>query len=292
MGLEMSPGISHDSRGTGKADPRKNSERMHRLFQHSPLDSPPVNWRRECLVILPALDEALNLPALIRGVRAFLPEVLVMDDASTDGTRAAALAANATVIRNATRQGKGASLRTAWRHAADRGFSWALCMDADGQHSADDIPAFLQAAESSSAAMIVGRRDFSRGTMPTLRAATNAWMSRRLSNLTQTHLPDTQCGFRLVRLSALQSLELRTCHFQIESEMLVACLQAGHRVDWIPVQTLYRGGPSRILPWKDGWRWLRWYVQARQNSKVSLTDHDLGHEASANSRCVPEPGMR
>ena len=83
---------------------------MHRLFQPSPLDSPPVNWRRECLVILPALDEARHLPALIHRVRAFLPEVLVVDDASTDRTREVALAANATVIRNATRQGKGASL--------------------------------------------------------------------------------------------------------------------------------------------------------------------------------------
>jgi hypothetical protein len=83
-------------------------------------------------------------------------------------------------------------------------------------------------------------------------------MSRCLSELTGAHLPDSQCGFRLVHLDTVLQWPLSSRRFEIESETLVAFLAAGERVEFVPVQVLYESGVSRICPVRDTWRWLRW----------------------------------
>jgi hypothetical protein len=52
---------------------------------------------------------------------------------------------------------------------------------------------------------------------------------------------------------------LLTDHFEIESELLLAFLRAGLQVEFVPVQTIYRPGGSKIHPVVDTWRWLRWW---------------------------------
>ncbi len=76
-------------------------------------------------------------------------------------------------------------------------------------------------------------------------------------------LPDSQCGFRLINLEAWTALRLETEHFEIESEMLLAFVRAGYRVEFVPIQVIGRGPRSHIDPIKDTWRWLRWWRRAR-----------------------------
>ena len=83
-------------------------------------------------------------------------------------------------------------------------------------------------------------------------------MSKRISKIAGRFLPDTQCGFRLINLQAWAALRLETDHFEIESEMLLAFVEAGYRVEFVPIQAIGRGGHSHIHPLKDAWRWLRW----------------------------------
>ena len=61
-------------------------------------------------------------------------------------------------------------------------------------------------------------------------------------------LPDTQCGFRLINLKAWAALRLETNHFEIESEMLLAFVEAGYRVEFVPIQVIGRGRRSHIHP--------------------------------------------
>ena len=107
--------------------------------------------------------------------------------------------------------------------------------------------------------------------MPWIRWQVNRWLSRRLSRLTGCDLPDTQCGFRLFRLDAWSALPLHTIHFEVESEMLVAFIAAGHRVEFVPIQTIYKSGRSKIHPLLDSLRWLRWWRATRRAG--------LGHTA-------------
>jgi hypothetical protein len=138
-------------------------------------------------------------------------------------------------------------------------------MDGDGQHSAADIPRFFECAERG-AVLVVGNRMRNPAAMPWLRRVVNRWMSRQLSRTAGRLLPDSQCGFRLMRLDVLTDLDLRASHFEIESEVLLAFLAARHRVEFVPVQVIYKKEQSKIRPWRDTVRWLRWFWGTRDRA--------------------------
>lgn len=225
-----------------------------------------VNWARDCVVIIPCRNEARFIAPLVQEVRAQLPNVIVVNDASTDDTATMAASAGAEIISHSEPRGKGAALRTGWDSAQQRGFAWALCMDGDGQHAAADISKFLECAEQTGASLVVGNRMGEAHRMPRLRRAVNRWMSRKLSALAGQELPDSQCGFRLLRLAALERMELRATQFEIESEQLLAFIAVGERVEFVPVQVIYRAERSKIHPWRDTVRWFQWRRQWRESS--------------------------
>ncbi len=222
-----------------------------------------MDWRAECAGVVPCLNEAAAIGPLIQTIRRHVPTVVVVDDASSDATGSVAKLHGAEVLRHQTTVGKGGALRTGWRWALDRGFSWALTMDGDGQHSPDDIPAFFKCAELTSAALIVGNRMAEARAMPWVRRQVNRWMSRRLSAAAGRPLPDSQCGFRLMKLSAWTAMEISSTHFEIESEVLLAFVRAGLGVEFVPVQAIYKNEQSKIHPVRDAVRWLRWWRMNR-----------------------------
>ncbi len=197
-------------------------------------------------------------------VQKHLPTVIVVDDGSTDGTGASAEKAGAEVLRHAQPLGKGAALRNGWRRAGERGFKWVMTLDGDGQHSSDDMPAFLHRAEQTGAMLLIGNRMNSPRNMPWLRRFANRWLSRQISTLARCNLPDSQCGFRLINLSALAECQLTTTHFEIESEVLLAFIARGQRVEFVPVKVSYRTEQSKIRPVADTIRWFRWWRRARR----------------------------
>lgn len=220
---------------------------------------PFMRWTEQCVVIIPCLNEAAGIGPLVRQVRQSLPAICVVDDGSSDATAAEAGLAGAEVIRHVKNLGKGAALATGLRHARERGFSWALLMDGDGQHSPDDLPGFFKAAEATGAALVVGNRLWSPEKMPWRRRLVNRWMSRRLSRRAGRALPDSQCGLRLVELRAWAGVKLTTTRFEIESEMLLAFVAAGHGVEFVPIRTIYKLEQSKIHPFFDTLRWFRWW---------------------------------
>jgi glycosyltransferase involved in cell wall biosynthesis len=221
------------------------------------------DWRARCAAVIPCFNEAETIRVVVAGVRKYLPTVLVIDDGSSDVTGAEAADAGAEVLRQPGPQGKGAALRLGWTEASRRGFEWVLSLDGDGQHAPEDIPRFFAGAEQTGATLIVGNRMNSPGKMPRQRKWVNQWLSRRLSKLAGQELPDSQCGFRLMRLAAWRGLGLKTSHFEIESEVLLDFVRAGHPVAFVPVQALYKSEQSKIHPWLDTVRWFRWWRVAR-----------------------------
>ena len=222
-----------------------------------------MDWTRKCATVIPCLNEAATIGKVVTGVRRHLPTVLVVDDGSLDSTARDAARAGAEVIRLSRNTGKGAALRVGWQQARDRGFTWALNLDGDGQHAPDEIPKFFASVERTRAVMVIGNRMDRAEAMPWLRRRVNRWMTRRLSRLTGVPLADSQCGFRLLNLDVAARLPLSTEHFEIESELLVAFLATDCRVAFVPVQAIYKSNPSKIHPLVDGWRWVRWWFAQR-----------------------------
>ncbi len=212
-----------------------------------------------CAAVIPCLNESASITALVAAVRRRLPCVLVVDDGSTDATAQLAENAGAVVIRHERNRGKGAALQTGLARAMQQDFEWAVTLDGDGQHAPEDLPALRRCAEQTGARMVIGDRMGEAQKMPWLRRAVNRAMSRMLSRRAGKFLPDTQSGFRLIHLPTWATLLLEAKKFEVESEMLLAFLSAGERVEFAPVQVLQSNRASHICPLADTLRWLAWW---------------------------------
>jgi glycosyltransferase involved in cell wall biosynthesis len=223
-----------------------------------------TDWRAVCAAVIPCLNEARAIGPLVTAVRRHVPQVFVVNDGSADDTAACAALAGATVITHACNLGKGAALQSGWRRASETRLQWVLTLDGDGQHSAEDIPAFFELAERTGAAMVIGNRMHEPSGMPWLRRVVNRWMSARLSKAAGQELPDSQSGFRLISLPVLNTISVTTTHFEIESEVLLAFAHMGHRIEFVPIQAFYKEEQSKIHPLKDTLRWFHWWREAKR----------------------------
>jgi glycosyltransferase involved in cell wall biosynthesis len=217
-----------------------------------------MNWSAECAAVVPCLNEARTIGALVNGIRQFVSTVIVVDDGSSDRTNEEARAAGAEVLRHEAPRGKGSSLRTGWARAREMGFAWTLSLDGDGQHSPEDIPGFFARAERGDVSLVVGDRMSDASKMPFVRRMVNRWMTAKLSREAGQQFADSQCGFRLVRLEAAGRVPLTATHFEIESEELLAFAAAKESIAFVPVRVIYRNERSKIHPVRDTLRWFRW----------------------------------
>ena len=210
---------------------------------------------RVCAVI-PARNAADTIPAVVQGLRATLPEalVIVVDDGSTDATGVRAAEAGAFVLRHAVNQGKGAALQTGFDEALRREADAALALDADGQHDPAWAPRLL--AGLAEADLVVGSRLLSRAGMPWLRRVTNDVTSWWVSRLARTLIEDSQSGYRAIRAPVLRRVRPVARRFEYESEFLVAAVRAGFRIAAVSIPTLYNAPGSHIRPFQDTVRFV------------------------------------
>jgi glycosyltransferase involved in cell wall biosynthesis len=201
--------------------------------------------------IIPAHEEEGFIAQVVEGVRAHVQRVIVVDDYSLDGTSAVAATAGATVIRHRQRLGKGAAIKTGLQRAAAENYPYFLFLDGDGQHDPAEIPKFLDKASHSRADLVVGNRMNDPATMPWVRRLTNRFMSWQIGNLCQRELPDSQCGYRLARLSLLSVMLQSSDGFAFETECLLLASRGGFSIDFVPIRTIYRAEQSKIRPARD-----------------------------------------
>ncbi|MFA5351530.1 MAG: glycosyltransferase family 2 protein [Candidatus Omnitrophota bacterium] len=211
-------------------------------------------------VIIPTYNESQAIAGLIKHVHKLDLKTVIVDDGSNDDTAKIAKDAGAEVLRNQSNAGKGAALIKGYAFAVSQGFDAVISMDGDGQHSAEDIKTFIQKAESSSCGVIVGNRMAMTRGMPVLRIATNRFMSWIISAVAKQRIPDTQCGFRLVKKEVIQKIGLSTSKYETESEILVKAARLGFKIESVPVETIYSGQKSQINPFIDTLRFIRFII--------------------------------
>lgn len=209
--------------------------------------------------LIPCVNEDRTIGPLVLQLRQHLVLVVVVDDGSTDKTSFNAEQAGATVLRHNRNRGKGAALKTGLTLLRQLGCEWAVTLDGDGQHDPADLPALLHCAEQTGAPLVIGNRMGNTDAMPRLRRIVNRWMSAQLSRYAGRPLPDTQSGFRVIHLESWANLPLSAQRFEIESELLMAFLSAGHPVEFVPIRTIPAARKSRIHPVADSLRWFKWW---------------------------------
>jgi glycosyltransferase involved in cell wall biosynthesis len=205
----------------------------------------------------------------------------VVDDGSSDDTARVAHEAGAEVLGQHPNSGKGAALRAGFRHALAAGYDAVVTLDGDGQHDPAEIPAFLAAFGAAWAPesrggpgrpdLVVGRRDF--GQMPPSRRLANAIGGRAFSWAVGQHVPDNQSGYRLVGRRLMEaSLASEERGFEFEVEMLATCIARGWPIAWVPIRTIYTGGPSHIRPTAHVRHFFRAVAAARRTVRAARAE--------------------
>ena len=190
-------------------------------------------------IVIPALDAATSVGAVVAGARASGYPVVVVDDGSTDDTATRADRAGATVIRHASNRGKGAALRTGMRHLAANGYSHALTMDADGQHLAREIPQMVAAATAAPTALVMGARIIGDQPVAAANQFGNWFANGAVRIAARMDAGDTQCGFRIYPLAEILPLPVSGSHFDYETTVIVHAVRAGVTLCSVPVAVFY-----------------------------------------------------
>jgi glycosyltransferase involved in cell wall biosynthesis len=210
------------------------------------------------IALIPAYNEAERIGDVVRLAGRHVDEVVVVDDGSVDDTAAVAERAGATILRHQENRGKGAAIATALDYFGRSAAETAVLLDADGQHDPTEIGKFVEATEKGGVEVVVGTRMGDVRKMPLVRLWTNQFTSWVTSKLSGQRVPDSQCGYRLVRRAVLKDLKLSTTRFETETEMLIQAGRAGHKIGSVPIRTIYQAErSSRIHPWRDTVRFFK-----------------------------------
>lgn len=205
-------------------------------------------------VVIPAKNEATSLrrllPELIERYPQF--EVLVVDDGSSDDTREVCKASGARVVSLPYSLGNGGAVKTGARHASN---GTLVFMDADGQHSPEDVGRLLDNLNDGYD-MVVGARGWqsqanaARGIANTLYNWLAGWMTgQRVDDLTS--------GFRAVRADKFKEfLHLLPNGFSYPTTITMAFFRAGYPLRYVPIAAARREGKSHVSPIQDGIRFL------------------------------------
>ncbi len=210
------------------------------------------------LVIVPAYNSGEDLCGLLPRIQAYINDIIVIDDGSSDKTADIASELGADVIKHDNNLGKGAALKTGFAYALENCFDTVITIDSDSQHDPDDIPRFIRAFNQSGADMIIGSRKHHKNGMPWPRRFSNWSTSRFLSFILTKEIEDSQCGYRLISGKLLKSISLISNRFELESEIIIKAVRAGFTIGFLPIKVGYRGNlQSRMRPIADTIRWCR-----------------------------------
>ncbi len=214
---------------------------------------------RELYCVIPVYNNAETVRDVVARARRQLPNVLVVDDGSTDRNLAECYAGtDIEVLRHERNLGKGAALVTALNYLREKPeISYMLTIDADGQHYPEDIPNFFPFMERNDWSLLIGCRDFSGPHVPGSskfgRNFANFWMRVE----TGVKVGDCQSGFRAYPVRYIGKLRCLTRRYSFEAEILARAAWANLELHDVPIRSYYPKREERIShfhPWKDNFR--------------------------------------
>ena len=209
------------------------------------------------VVVVPAYDEAPRIAAVLRGMPPWVDAIVVVDDASEDGTEGAARAvadARVSVVRHARNRGVGAAIVSGYEHALrDPGGprDAFVVMAGDGQMHPDDLAAVVEPVARGRADYVKGDRFHGpRASMPVARRLGGRVFSWATSRAIGVPISDSQCGYTALARRACEALDLAGLWplYGYPNDLLSQLVVRGLRVAQVPVRAVYGDEVSRLMP--------------------------------------------
>ncbi len=212
-------------------------------------------------ILIPTYNNAHTVCDVVRRSAAVWPDVIVVNDGSTDDTLARLQALSKEVsfqmVSYADNRGKGGALKAGFLYARAHGCTHVLTLDADGQHFPEDAPLLIEASRRQPDALIVGSRGFDDENMPGGSVFANKFSNFWFTVQTLRRIPDTQTGFRLYPLNGIGGLRILTARYEAELELLVFTAWRGTPIVPVPVRVYYPSPEERVTHFRPTLDFLR-----------------------------------
>ena len=202
-------------------------------------------------VVVPAYREREGLEVVLSDLKAMASgwdrpvEIMVVDDASDDGTAELAEELGVRVVRHDRNLGYGASLKTGVQAAA---WETIVIIDADGTYPAEAIPELVASLDGVD--MVVGDRSQHTAAVPLVRRPAKAFLRGLARFVTGTPIPDLNSGLRVFRRSLVaQYLPILSERFSFTTTLTIAALCDGLSVVYRPIEYRRRLGRSKLVAW-------------------------------------------
>ncbi len=208
-----------------------------------------IDWssNHKICAIIPTYNNCSTIGDVILGVKKYINHIIVIDDGSTDKTKEIINGIDSIeIITFPENKGKGSALRSGFKSAISQGFDYAITIDSDGQHFAENIPDFLNQLKENPDSLIIGSRNIEADGMPSKNTFANKFSNFWFWAETNQKLPDTQSGYRLYPIKLYKKTRFFTTKFEFEIEVLVRSAWSNIKIIPIPVKVYYAPEGERI----------------------------------------------
>lgn len=194
------------------------------------------HYKKNIWVVIPAYNEEKNISKIIKGVKKYFTNIIIIDDGSKDNTSKIAYKNNAVVLRHIINIGKGAALKTGCDFAVKHGAKKIIVLDADAQHNPEDIPKFIKNLKNVD--IVFGYRKLNK-RMPLILKCGNWFINEVIQFLHNIKIKDSQCGYRAFTSKAYKKIRWKATDYSMESEMIANTGKYKLEYKEVPIDTIY-----------------------------------------------------
>jgi glycosyltransferase involved in cell wall biosynthesis len=222
------------------------------------------NNEPEISVILPCQNEEQALPFCLNQIKETIKKnnlsaEVIVSDSSTDQSPEIAKKENVVLIKH-DKDGYGLAYLEAFKIARGK---YIFMADADGTYDFGEIPNFINYLKDGYD-FVLGNRfagKIEKGAMPLRnKYLGNPFLSGILRIFFNTKIKDSHCGMRAITKKALQKLNLQTAGMEFASETIIKALKNNLKIKEIPINYYQRKGLSKLRPFSDAWKHLRFML--------------------------------
>ncbi|MFH1942510.1 MAG: glycosyltransferase family 2 protein [bacterium] len=204
-------------------------------------------------IIIPAYNAGKRLSNVLLKSLNHVPakHIYVVDDGSTDSTADVSVQFGVVLFQHSKNLGKGEALKSGFRLALSDNLDGVFTIDGDGQHDPDCIPDFIRIMKTKHCDLVMGVRSFQVGVMPIDRICSNTLTSTLVSLIVRQRIPDSQCGYRLIKTSILHGMRFSSSRYEFETELLIKAAWRGAEIGCVPISLVYGDYHSHIRRLED-----------------------------------------